>query len=102
MNLYAIKFIVSTELSEILLNNIPLDDIINLFSICQLLTADDLKLLSLSPSDHLKKQLLLVHSQHFKITIWPMICDTLYNSKSTLHIGIQLMNGKYLTLLYIV
>ena len=71
-----------------------MDDIIELFSICQLLTADDLEVISFSASEHLKKRLLLVKSLHFKITTWAKICNTLCNTQSTMHVGSQLMHGK--------
>ena len=71
-----------------------MDDIVKLFNSQKILTDDDVEVVLFSPSDYLKKQLLLGHSLHLKIFVWEMICDVLQNTKSMRHVGNQLMDGK--------
>ena len=85
---------VFTELSHSLLESVPMDDIVKLFNSQKILTDDDVEVVLFSPSDYLKKQLLLRHTLHLKIFVWEMICDVLHNIKSMRHVSNQLMDGK--------
>lgn len=80
---------------NILLDNIPLFGIVEFFSFHKILSDNDLEVISLAPSEYLKRKFLLVYLQHFKLTVWPMILDLLHrNTRSMRLIGDQLMNGK--------
>ena len=92
--MFLINFTVSTELRCILLDNMPADDIIKLFSRCKLLSDDDLQVISFPDSEFLKEQLMLRYLQHLKLSEWAVICDMLNNTKSTRSVGSQLTDGK--------
>ena len=81
-------------MSHILLNNLSLDDVIELFNSQKSLTDDDLEVILFSPSDYLKKQLLLGYALQLKLNVWSKICDVVHNAKTMKHISSQLMNGK--------
>ena len=89
------------QLCHILLSQISADSIIQLCSSHKIFTDDDLEVISFSPSEYLKSQLLLDNLQHFKLIKWIMICDIMCNDKSLEHIGSQLRDGK-LVMQYIV
>ena len=80
---------------HILWGNLPVDNIIKLFTDHKLFTDDDLDMISFSPSEYLKSQFLFRYLQHLKLSVWSIVCDVLHNTKSLRHIGGQLMNGKY-------
>ena len=80
---------------HILWDNLPVDNIIKLFTGHKLFADDDLDVISFAPSEYLKRQFLFRYLQHLKLAIWSMVCDVLHNTKSLRHIGGQLMNGKY-------
>ena len=88
------SLIVFTELNHILLESMPMDDIFKLLNSQKILTDDDVEVILFSPSEYLKKQLLLRHSLHLKLSAWAIICDVLDNTKSMRHVGSQLMDGK--------
>ena len=80
---------------HILWDNVPVDNIIKLFSDHRVFTDDDLEVISFAPSEHLKSQFLLRYLLYLKLSVWSMIRDVLHNTKSMRHVGSQLMNGKY-------
>ena len=82
------------QLCHILLSQLSTDSIVQLCSSHKLFTGDDLEVISFSPSEYLKSQLMLDNLQHFKLSMWIMICDMMYNDKSLEHIGSQLRDGK--------
>lgn len=79
---------------HVLLDNIPVDEIIKLFSSHEVPIKDDLDMLSFAPSEHLKKQLLIGCLRHLKFSTWLMICDILHNIESKRSIFSQQINGK--------
>ena len=92
MLLYSLT--VFTELTHSLLESMPMDDIVKLFNSQKILTGDEVEVVLFSPSDYLKKQLLLRHSLHLKIFMWETICDVLHNTKSMRNVSNQLRDGK--------
>ena len=82
------------QLCHILLNQLSTDSIVQLFSSHKIFTDDDLAVISFSPSEYLKSQLLLDNLQHFKLIMWIKICDIMCNDKSLEHIGSQLRDGE--------
>ena len=84
------NIIVSVELTYILLDNIPVDNIFKLFISYKLLMEDDLEVISFCASEYLKGQLLLEYTSHFKLSVWPVICDILCDTKL---VGSQLIDG---------
>ena len=72
-----------------------MDDAVKLFSSQKILTDDDVDVLQFSPNDYLKRQLLLRHLLHLKLSVWEIICDILCDTKSMRHVGSQLMGGTY-------
>ena len=86
--------VVASELCHILLDNVPTDDIVKIFSSHKLLTDEDMEVISFAPSEYLKMQFLFQYLQNLKLTMWLMICDILHNTKSMKHIGSQLNDGK--------
>ena len=68
-----------------------MDNVFKLFYFHKIFTTDDLEVISFTPSEYLKKQILL---QYLKLSMWPMICDLLHNIKSMRHIGSHLRDGK--------
>ena len=82
------------QLCRILLNQLSTDSIVQLFSSHKIFTDDDLAVISFSPSEYLKSQLLLDNLQHFKLIMWIKICDIMCNDKSLEHIGSQLRDGE--------
>ena len=102
MLLFPFRFIVSTDLSHILLNNLTLNDVIELFNSQKSLTDDDLEVILFSPSEYLKKQLLFGYALQLRLNVWLKICDVVHSIKSLKHISGQLMNGKLLNFAYIV
>lgn len=92
--MFLLNFTVSAELRYILLDNIPVNDVIKLFNSFKLLTNDDLQVILFCASEYLKKQLLLGYLQRVKLSAWAAICDNLNNTTSTRRVGSQLMNGK--------
>lgn len=83
----------STELCHILLDKMPMDDIVKYFSSHSLITDDDLLVISFAPSEYLKSQLLLKCLQHLRLSVWLMIRDILHNTKSIKQVISQLMDG---------
>ena len=88
--MFLIHNIVSVELTHILLDNIPVDNIFKLFISYKLLMEDDLEVISFCASEYLKGQLLLKYISHFKLSVWPVICDILYDTKL---VDSQLIDG---------
>ena len=82
------------QLCYILLNKLSTDDVVQLFYSHKLFTDDDLEVISFTPSEYLKSQLLSKNLQHFKLTVWLMICDILHSTKSK-DVGSQIRDGKY-------
>ena len=80
---------------RILWDNVPVDNIIKLFSDHRVFTDDDLEVISFAPSEYMKSRFLLRYLLYLKLSVWSMICDVLHNTKSMRHVGSQLMNGKY-------
>ena len=72
-----------------------MDDAVKLFSSQKILTDDDIDVLQFSPNDYLKRQLLLRHLLHLKLSVWAIICNILCDTKSMIHVGSQLMSGTY-------
>ena len=81
-----------------LLDNMPLEDIVKLFSSCNFFTNDDLEVISFLPSEYLKRQFLVQNWQHLKIphSVWLMISDVLQDAKPTSNVGKHLSDGKLL------
>ena len=84
------NIIVSVELTSILLDNIPVDNIFKLFISYKLLMEDDVDVISFCASEYLKGQLLLNYTSRFKLSVWPVICDILYDTKL---VSSQLVDG---------
>ena len=68
-----------------------MDDIAQLFRTHKILIDDDV--VSFAPSEHLRNKCLLECLWNLKLSVWPMICDILLNTKSMRHVGSQLMEG---------
>ena len=81
------------QMCHILLSKISTDNIVQLLYSHKLFTDCDLEVMSFMPSEYLKSRFLLQNLQHFKLTMWLMICDIMYNDKSLEHIGSQLTDG---------
>ena len=61
----------------------------------KILTDDDVEVISFAPSEHLRNKILLECLWNLKLSVWPMICDILDNTKSMRPVGSQLMEGKF-------
>ena len=83
-----------TDLCHVLLDGVPINDIISLFSHHKLFTDDEITALSLAPSDHLKKIFVSRKFQHSDLTEWSTICTILQNSQQSKYIGDCLASGK--------
>ena len=91
---FLLNFVFFIEMYRILWDNLPVDNIIKLFTDHKLFTDDDLDVISFAVSEYLKSQFLFRYLQNLKLSVWSMVCDVLHNTKSLRHIGSQLMNGK--------
>ena len=87
---------VATQLCNILLENIPVDDIITVFSSHDLLMGDDLTVVTSAPSDYLKKMFLLKLLQHVSLSVWSTICVVVKESEILKHLSDQLVQGSYM------
>ena len=87
------------QLCHIVLSKISTDNIVQLFYSHKLFTDGDLEVISFAPSEYLKTRFLLQSLHHFKLSMWLMICDIMYNDKSLEHIGSQLKDGTYVNYL---
>ena len=96
--MYNKRLPLSTEICRILLDNMPLEDIVKLFSSYNFFTNDDLEVISFLPSEYLKRQYLVQNWQHLKISdsVWLMISDILQDAKPTSSVGKRLSDGKLL------
>ena len=79
---------------HILLDNIPVDDIGKIFNSHNVLTNDDLEVMSYAPSEYLKKQFVLQTLHRLKLCVWIMICDVLENTKFKDSVGNLLRDGE--------
>ena len=71
-----------------------MDDIFQLFRARKVLIDDDVEVVAFVPSEHLRNKYLLECLWNLKQSVWPVICDILFNTKSMRHVGSQLMKGK--------
>ena len=85
------------QLCHILLDKVSIDDVITLFYSHKLFTDDDLKVISFTPSEYLKRQFLLRSLRYLKLTFWLIICDIMDE-----HVGSQLRDGKLCIVMYII
>ena len=85
---------VYTGLCHVLLEGTPINDIISLLSHHHLFTDHELTALSVAPSDHLKKVILLRKLQHLDLTEWSTICTILQDGQLQ-HISDHLTAGMY-------
>ena len=65
---------VSSEICHILLDNIPMDDIVQLFMAHKILIDDDVEVVSFAPSEHLRNKCLWECLWNLKLSVWPVIC----------------------------
>lgn len=70
-----------------------MDDIIQLFRTHKILIDDDVEVVSFAPSEYLRNKCLIEYLWNLKLSMWPVICDILRNTKSMRHVGSQLMQG---------
>ena len=78
---------------SVVLDNMPMEDIVKLFTIHKIFKDDDVELISFAASEHVKKQLLSKYLGHLKWAVWSMFGNILVNTKSFKHVGNQLMKG---------
>ena len=81
-------------LCEILLENVPVDDIITIFSSHDLLKGNDLTVVNNAPSDYLKKVYLMRLFENIGLSVWSTICAVVNGSEILNHLGDQLIQGK--------
>ena len=81
------------DVCHFLLSNMPVDDVVELFSFHKFLSNDELQVITYAPSEHLKFQILLKCLQDLRLTVWMKACDMLLNTKSWKHVGSELMKG---------
>ena len=86
---------VATQLCNILLENTPVDDIITVFQLHDLLVGDDLTIVTNAPSDYLKKMILLKLFQNVSLPNWSSIYDVVNKSEILQHLSDQLVKGTY-------
>ena len=77
------------QLCHILLDKVSIDDVVTLFCSHKVFTDDDLKVISFTPSEYLKRQFVLRSLQSFKLIFWLKICDIMDE-----RVGSQLRDGK--------
>ena len=85
---------ISTGICNVLLDKIPLDDLVKLFIVHKILNEDDEKVILFAPSEHLKYQFLSGYLCRLKLSVWSVICNILVANKSMAHVGNQLMEGR--------
>jgi len=86
---------VITELSHILLDNIPLGDIISVTHSRKLLTTDDVNIIwYYYDNEYSRKQFLLSHLQYLKLHDWVAIGNSLQKMTTMKNTGDQLISGK--------
>ena len=83
-------------MADILLDNLPVNNIVELCSSRQLLTDDILAVISFAPSEYFKSQTLSRCLQCLKLPEWLKICDVLRDAEITKHVGVQLKHSRLL------
>ena len=78
-----------------------MDDIITVFSSHDLLTGDDLTVVTNAPSEYLKKLFLLRLFQNVSLSVWSTICDVVNKSEILKHLSDQLIHGKITHVCYL-
>ena len=84
------------KVTNILLDNVPVENIVELCSSFQLLTDDILAVISFVPSEYLKNHVLSKCLQNLKLPKWLKMCDVLQDAELTKHVGAQIKHSKLL------
>ena len=84
---------VATQLSNVLLESTPMEDIITVFRSHDLLMGDNITVVTNAPSDYLKKMCLLRLLQNVNLSVWSSICTVVNESEILQDLTDQLMKG---------